>query len=228
MASMGYRDTVFGHIFGITALILLLAWLLHFHGGIDLDSNEAAHMFNVHPFLMYFGFIFFAGEAMMAYKTVYTEWKVNKLAYISLHIIAIVLGIVGIYAAFKYHDKQRITNMYSLHSWLGIGTFCLYGLQWIIGFLTRTTYAPWHISFSRVLLYMAICTAESGLMQSSTLLGLKTGTELFLVNFTGLFILLFGIAVDFSIASIPMVDLSIASFFFFCRPTPNPLFGSAF
>ncbi|XP_043695480.1 probable transmembrane ascorbate ferrireductase 3 isoform X2 [Telopea speciosissima] len=167
----------------------------------------------VHPFLMYFGFIFFAGEAIMAYKTIHAERKVQKFAHMSLHVVAFVLGIIGIYATFKYHKKQGITNMYSLHSWLGMGTFILYGLQWIFGFFnfwirgvdssTRRSYAPWHIFFGRVLLYMAICTAESGLMQSSTLLGLQKSNESRLINFTGLAILLFGIAVDLTVASVP-------------------------
>ncbi|XP_042480619.1 probable transmembrane ascorbate ferrireductase 3 [Macadamia integrifolia] len=210
---MAFVATASGHIFGILALILLLAWLIHFRGGIDLNSSDAAHIFNVHPFLMYFGFVFFAGEAIMAYKTVRVDWKAQKFVHMSLHVIAIVLGIVGIYAAFKYHKQQGIANMYSLHSWLGLGTFIIYGLQWIFGFFyfwvqgadasARRSYAIWHIFFGRVLLYMAICTAESGLMQSSTLLGLGAGTESRIVNFAGLAILLFGISADLAIAPIP-------------------------
>ncbi|KAJ4974320.1 hypothetical protein NE237_007494 [Protea cynaroides] len=207
---MAYFTTVLAHFFGILALILLLVWILHFRGEIDLDNNEASHIFNVHPFLMYFGFVFFAGEAIMAYKTFNVEHKVQKFAHMSLHVIAIVLGIVGIYAAFKYHHKQGITNMYSLHSWLGLATFILYGLQWLFGFVnfwirgtydsTRRSYLPLHMTFGRILLFMAICTAETGLIQVSAMLGLQIGTESRLVNFTGLAILLFGIAVELSVS----------------------------
>jgi len=47
----------------------------------------------------------------------------------ALHLIAIVLGIVGLNAVFKFHGMENIPNVYSLHSWIGIVTFCLFGLQ---------------------------------------------------------------------------------------------------
>ncbi|GAB2279922.1 hypothetical protein Dimus_014557 [Dionaea muscipula] len=123
------RITVVAHFFGVLAIILMLVWLLHFRGGIDLDSDVPARVFNVHPFLMLFGFIFFAGEAMMAYKTVAAQRFVQKLIHTAIHLGAITLGIVGIHAAFKYHKQQQLTNMYTLHSWLGLSTFILYGIQ---------------------------------------------------------------------------------------------------
>lgn len=52
-----------------------------------------------------------------------------KLTHLILHAIAIVLGAVGIYCAFKFHNESGIANLYSLHSWLGIGAISLYGIQ---------------------------------------------------------------------------------------------------
>ena len=52
-----------------------------------------------------------------------------KLTHLILHAIATVLGAFGIYCAFKYHNDSGIANLYSLHSWLGIGTISLYGIQ---------------------------------------------------------------------------------------------------
>lgn len=66
---------------------------------------------------------------MMAYKTVPGEKKVQKKVHLTAQLIALVLGIVGVCAAFKFHDKAGIRDMYSLHSWLGIGTISLFGLQ---------------------------------------------------------------------------------------------------
>lgn len=66
---------------------------------------------------------------MMAYKTVRADIQVQKLVHMFFHLVAIVLGIVGIHAAFKFHDKRGISNLYSLHSWIGIGTFSLFCLQ---------------------------------------------------------------------------------------------------
>lgn len=66
---------------------------------------------------------------MMVYRTVMVQKKVQKFIHMVLHLIAITMGIIGIYAVFKFHNASGIANMYSLHSWLGIVTFCLYGLQ---------------------------------------------------------------------------------------------------
>ncbi|KAF8378829.1 hypothetical protein HHK36_030178 [Tetracentron sinense] len=204
------RATIVAHLLGVTAIILMLGWLLHYRGGIDLHSDNNDRVFNVHPFLMFFGFIFLAGEAMMAYKTVTAVKKVQKFVHSLIHFTAFILGIVGIYAVFKFHKRLGIPDMYSLHSWIGMGTFCLFGLQWIFGFgyfwfptatmTIRTRVLPWHVYWGRALLYMAICTAETGLMEKATFMELKHGTESRLMNFTGLAILLFGIAVDLSIA----------------------------
>ncbi|XP_059655296.1 probable transmembrane ascorbate ferrireductase 3 [Cornus florida] len=204
------RLTVVAHLFGIIALILMLVWLLHYREGIELDSDNSFRVFNVHPFLMFFGFIFCAGEAMMAWKTVAADRNVRKFVHMFLNLVAICLGIVGIHAAFKFHKKENIKNMYSLHSWIGMGTFCLFGLQWLFGFFlymfpkaTQTTRAralPWHINGGRALLYMAIIAAETGLMEKVTFLEMQHPREARLINFLGLAILLFGLTTDLSIA----------------------------
>ncbi|XP_057777666.1 probable transmembrane ascorbate ferrireductase 3 isoform X1 [Salvia miltiorrhiza] len=228
--------TVVAHFFGILSTILMLVWLLHYREGLDLDSDDARRVFNVHPFLMFFGFIFMAGEAMMAYKTVRAEWQVRKFVHLFFHLVAIVLGIVGLHAAFKYHDQVGLTDMYSLHSWIGMGTFTLYcaqvrlGMyssslnflyrtgaklvysfiwQWLLGiavFLPRSSseskarIAPWHVNGGRALLFMAVATALTGLMQKATSMRLQHQNEGRLINFLGISILLFGIAVDVSVA----------------------------
>ncbi|KAI5678036.1 hypothetical protein M9H77_08986 [Catharanthus roseus] len=203
------RITIFAHIFGILSLILMLVWLLHYRGGLNLDSASSSRVFNVHPFLMFFGFIFFAGEAMMAYKTVLADHDTQKFVHFFFHLVAITLGIVGIHATFKFHDKARLKHMYSLHSWIGMATFCLYILQWLFGMAlylfprpmgTRARFVPWHITGGRALLYMAICAAETGLMEKVTFLDIHYNREARLVNFLGLSILLFGLTVDISVA----------------------------
>ncbi|KAL0296544.1 UNVERIFIED_CONTAM: putative transmembrane ascorbate ferrireductase 3 [Sesamum radiatum] len=204
------RMTLLAHLFGIIATVLLIVWLLHYREGIDLDSDSASRVFNVHPFLMFFGFIFMAGEAMMAYKTVLAEREVQKFVHMFIHLVAIVLGIVGLHAAFKFHERRGLTNLYSLHSWIGIGTFSLYCLQWLIGlsvFLlpgashdSRARVASWHVNGGRVLLFMAICTALTGLTEKATVMGLQHQSEARTINFLGLSILLFGILVDLSVS----------------------------
>ncbi|XAR63708.1 Ascorbate ferrireductase (transmembrane) [Bertholletia excelsa] len=209
MNGSGASMSAFAHLFAILSFILLLVWLLHHREGLDLDSDDARRVFNVHPFLMVFGFIFFAGEGAMMYRTAIADWDAKKMLHMFFHLIAMTLGIVGIYAAFKFHDQIHVEDMTSLHSWIGMGTFCLFCLQWLFGFSTflfpkasqgtRQRAIPWHRSAGRALLYMSICAAESGLMQKEFSLQLGDSSEAYVVNFLGLAILLFGISVDFTV-----------------------------
>ncbi|KAJ6771786.1 CYTOCHROME B561-RELATED [Salix koriyanagi] len=203
------RLTVAAHLFGILAFILMLVWLLHYRGGIEYHSDSPDRVFNVHPFLMLCGFIFLVGQAMMAYKTVLSQRVVRKSVHMLLHLIAIVVGVIGICAAFKYHDMIHAEDVYSLHSWIGLATFCLFCLQWVLGFFafmfpraapdTRARMLPWHVFGGRALLYMAICAALTGLMEKATFLNLQHHRESRLINFIGLFVLLYGIFVDLTV-----------------------------
>lgn len=65
----------------------------------------------------------------MSYKILPWSHDTNKMVHMLLHAVAFFLGSVGIYAAFKFHDESGIANLYSLHSWIGLGTICLYGMQ---------------------------------------------------------------------------------------------------
>ncbi|KAG0503714.1 hypothetical protein HPP92_003786 [Vanilla planifolia] len=157
--------------------------------------------------VMTLGFILVIGEAIMVYKTVPTQKTVQKGIHMMLQLVALGLGILGIYAAFKYHKENQIPNMYSLHSWLGICTISLFALQWVFGFVnfwfpgapptTRAMMLPVHTTAGVVIFLMAICTAETGFMEKGA--G-GPGPETTLINFSGLFILLFGLVVCTSTA----------------------------
>lgn len=67
--------------------------------------------------------------AIISYKALPLRKEVKKVIHLVLHAIALILGIIGVYAAFKYHNESSIANLYSLHSWLGIGVISLYGIQ---------------------------------------------------------------------------------------------------
>lgn len=66
---------------------------------------------------------------MMAYKTVAMGRQVQKGVHAFLHLSALVLGITGLCATFKFHDMVHLEDMQSLHSWIGLGTFILFCLQ---------------------------------------------------------------------------------------------------
>ncbi|XVF85554.1 hypothetical protein PTKIN_Ptkin17bG0126500 [Pterospermum kingtungense] len=203
------RLTIFVHLFGVLAFILMLFWLLHYRGGIDYGSYDANRVFNVHPLLMFCGFIFLSGEAMMVYRTVQAEHNVQKVVHMILQLGAFVLGVIGLCAVFKFHDMIKVEDVYSLHSWIGISTISLFALQWLVGLSTfmfpqpeirRRTMLPWHVCSGRALLYMSIAAALTGLMEKATFTGLRRSRETTVLNIMGLCILLFGIFVDLSVA----------------------------
>ncbi|KAF5194611.1 Cytochrome b561/ferric reductase transmembrane protein family [Thalictrum thalictroides] len=84
---MGSRVTMIAHLFGAMAIILMLVWCLHYRGGIDLDSDSNSdRIFNVHPFLMFFGFIFIAGEGNLDIGRMDIEDQYGTYASIALSI----------------------------------------------------------------------------------------------------------------------------------------------
>ncbi|KAK8931212.1 Transmembrane ascorbate ferrireductase 1 [Platanthera zijinensis] len=156
---------------------------------------------------MTLGFILVIGEAIMAYKTVPSRRSLQKSVHMLLHLVALGLGILGIHAAFKFHRESQTPNFSTLHSWLGISTICLFTLQWALGFLyfwfpggappVRAMMVPVHSAAGVAVFLMAICTAETGLMQKG---GGGPGPETRLINFAGLILLLFGLFVCLSTA----------------------------
>ncbi|CAN6273647.1 unnamed protein product [Urochloa humidicola] len=212
--ALGVRAAPFtyvAHVLAVAAAAMVLVWAIHFRGGLAIEATNKNLIFNVHPVLMLIGYIIIGSEAaIMVYKVFPTmNHDTAKLTHLILHGIALVLGAVGIYFAFKNHNESGIANLYSLHSWIGIGTITLYGIQWIFGFVTfffpgaapnlRKSLLPWHILFGLFVYILALANAELGFLEKLTFLesgGLdKYGTEAFLVNFTALVVVLFGASV---------------------------------
>ncbi|PHT99274.1 hypothetical protein BC332_31881 [Capsicum chinense] len=201
--------TLFAHLLFIAITILVLVWLLHFREGLAFSSSNKSKIFNIHPLLMVIGFVLMSGEAIMAYTTTPTSRKNHKLFHMFLHLIALVAGIIGVIAVFKYHDESGIPHVYTFHSWIGLSTIILFGLQWILSFLTflfprartstRSRVAPWHALIGITIFFMAIVTAETGVVQKFIFLSLRRNQEGLIVNFIGLLILLFGISVGLTV-----------------------------
>ncbi|BAF26916.1 probable ascorbate-specific transmembrane electron transporter 1 [Oryza sativa Japonica Group] len=198
------------HALAAAAAGMVLLWCVHFRGGLALSSpTNKGLIFNVHPVLMLIGFIILGSEAIMGYKIWPWGHDTNKMVHLLLHAIALLLGSVGIYAAFKFHNESGIANLYSLHSWVGLGTICLYGVQWIFGFVTfffpgaspslRRAALPWHVRSGLLVYILALLAAELGFLEKLTFLeagGLgRYSSEALLVNFTAVLVILLGSAV---------------------------------
>ncbi|KAH7405116.1 hypothetical protein KP509_15G057100 [Ceratopteris richardii] len=146
----------------------------------------------------------------------------RKVVHLSLHFTALALGIVGIIAAFKYHNLNSIDNLYSLHSWLGLVTIILFGVQWLIGFVTfffpglalssRAAVLPWHVFFGLFIYGLTLATTELGFLEKLTFLQqggtiTRFSAEAMFVNVLGLIVVLLGASVVFA-AVIPVPQAS--------------------
>ena len=202
------------HLLAAAATALVLLWCIGFRGGLAFRSRNKQQIFNVHPPLMLIGFIVIGGEAILAYRTLPSTTisrDARKKTHLALHAAALALGLVGLYAVFKYHAEAGIPNLYSLHAWLGIATVAIYAAQWLAGFLafffpgakpeTRRAAVPWHAVVGLLVFALAVGTAQLGFLEKMTFLQgpplsvAKYGAEALLVNFTAVVVLLLGVAV---------------------------------
>ncbi|KAG8447000.1 hypothetical protein GDO86_014444 [Hymenochirus boettgeri] len=196
-------------ILGIAVLAITGAWLSQYRGGF---SWEGAQQFNVHPLCMVLGMVFLCGDALLVYRVFRNETKrATKILHGALHILALIISLVGIIAVFQFHSNSGIPHLYSLHSWLGIITFILYILQWIVGFLLffvpgvaftyRSRFKPVHEFFGLGLLLSAVATSLIGLTEKIlfTLPNLysKLPAEGILVNTLGLLLVAFGAVIAY-------------------------------
>ncbi|KAK0596909.1 hypothetical protein LWI29_020038 [Acer saccharum] len=210
--------TFAAHVLAIAGAIMVLVWCLYFRGGIAWEATNKSLIFNLHPVLMLIGLIIIGGEAIISYKSLPWSKQVKKIIHMALHAIALILGIVGICAAFKYHNESSIVNLYSLHSWLGIVIICLYGIQWIYGFVIffypggpteiRSASLPWHVLFGVFVYVLAVANAALGFLEKLTFLETsgvaKYGSEALLVNFTAVLTIFYGAFVILSVLSLPV------------------------
>nr|KAJ0222180.1 hypothetical protein LSAT_V11C200099830 [Lactuca sativa] len=195
------------HVLAVAGAVMVLVWNIHFRGGLAWESSNKNLIFNVHPVLMLIGLVIMGGEAaIVSYKALPFKKAEKKLIHLILHAIALILGIIGIYMAFKNHNESGLANLYSLHSWIGIGVIVLYGVQWIYGFLVffypggtgdlRKESLPWHVLFGMFVYILAVANSALGFLEKLTFLessGIdKYGSEAFLVNFTAIIAVLYG------------------------------------
>ncbi|KAJ6883054.1 transmembrane ascorbate ferrireductase 1-like [Populus alba x Populus x berolinensis] len=205
--------TFVAHALAVAGVVMVLVWNLYYRGGLAWEATNKSLIFNLHPVLMLFGLIIIGGEAIMSYKSLPLKNEVKKVIHLVLHAIAIILGSVGIAAAFKNHNESNIANLYSLHSWLGISIISLYGIQWIYGFIVflypggspiiRSESLPWHVLFGIFVYILAVGNAALGCLEKLTFLessGIaKYGPEALLVNFTAVITILYGAFVILSV-----------------------------
>uniref|UniRef100_A0A1I7V1Y1 Cytochrome b561 domain-containing protein n=1 Tax=Caenorhabditis tropicalis TaxID=1561998 RepID=A0A1I7V1Y1_9PELO len=91
----------------------------------------------LHAFLMVLAFIYFQGEALLAYRVYRYDAKiVSKLLHTALHILAIGLGITALVVIIMSTNYLGYNNFTSVHSWIGICLLSVYVVQFSFGFVS--------------------------------------------------------------------------------------------
>lgn len=96
------------------------------------DYNEDIYLFVMHindvQRLIKYNMVLW-GAAIMAYKSIPAAKYWRKVVHLVLHLMALAAGIFGVCLAFKFHHEVKISDLLSLHSWLGLIAISLYALQ---------------------------------------------------------------------------------------------------
>uniref|UniRef100_A0A4W5KFG5 Plasma membrane ascorbate-dependent reductase CYBRD1 n=1 Tax=Hucho hucho TaxID=62062 RepID=A0A4W5KFG5_9TELE len=193
---------------GFVSIIFVLRWVFYFKEGLAWDGGLAE--FNWHPVLIVTGFIFMQGIAIVVYRLPWT-WKCSKsmmkFIHAGLNILAFIFAAISLVAVFDFHNSQKIPNMYSLHSWVGLAAVLLYSLQLVLGVCIylipitptylRAAFMPLHIYSGLFIFSSVIATALMGITEK-LIFGLKDPSykdsppEATFVNVLGVLIVIFG------------------------------------
>lgn len=201
---------------GLLAVIMTIAWVIEFKGGVVWGTTELGINFNWHPILMTLGLIFLYGNGALIYRVFPPRNDSHKLGLKIGHavvmMITFIIMVIGLQAAFDSHNLATPPkpNLYTLHSWIGLIAALLFGLQWALGFSAflfpkfspeiRSILMPFHQYFGSSILCLAVAAALMGHLEKaiwSNKAYSQKDSESMVVNFIGVFLVLFVMGVTF-------------------------------
>ncbi len=130
-------------MFGAHILVAVILWTSFVYvnhsgmsggGGLTLDGDDVK-VFNAHPLCMLISFVLMTlGRLAFTYETSF-ERRMIKIFHGMTWLLAICSASIALYAVFASHNSSNgyIANLYSLHSWIGIGVFTLILANFFIG-----------------------------------------------------------------------------------------------
>jgi cytochrome b-561 len=224
--NLRYFSFVFGisQFFGALAVILVAVWMGSYDGGFGW-SESPSQQFHYHPLFMAIGFVFLYGEASLVYRVFRHEQKrFTKLLHLTLHSMVFIFLVVALKAVFDSHnlDTPPIPNMYTLHSWVGLGAVLLFSFQLVCGFVTfffpglsmpvRSWYLPIHQFFGILIFVLSVSTCLMGISERAAwhvwnkadgnpCKTNKFCSEGMVVNFLGLSVALYGLCVVYLVGN---------------------------
>lgn len=190
---------IIAQVVGLAMVILGGIWMGKYHNGYGWDVST---VFNYHPLFMTIGMIFLYGDgenykllknfksnlifsknltkAILVYRLLRTTTKLYvKILHGIIHIAVLIFASIALKAVFDSHNKpiKPIPNMYSLHSWVGLTAVVLFGLQWIVGFVSflfpklsdglRRAYLPHHKFWGLAIFGLCIAAALMGITEKA-------------------------------------------------------------
>eukprot|EP00475_Leptophrys_vorax_P009217 TRINITY_DN16088_c0_g1_i2.p1 TRINITY_DN16088_c0_g1~~TRINITY_DN16088_c0_g1_i2.p1 ORF type:complete len:275 (+),score=12.45 TRINITY_DN16088_c0_g1_i2:46-870(+) len=198
------------HALAALLAVLVVYWVVYFQGGFGWAASNPDAVFNIHPPLMLIGFIVVFGEAILAYRLLPVARPTRKAIHLTLNGFALLLGLAGVLAVYRFHALRSIPHFYTLHSWCGLAVMVLFTVQWFLGLYyymypgasqpIRVAFMPWHTFLGLFLFVLALATASQGLQEKMVFRyssgGVdKRGAESVLANLLGLSIFVWGAVV---------------------------------
>jgi cytochrome b-561 len=185
--------TYFQKTSGVLALIcamigwfLILAWMggKHYSQGCYGGFNFNELIFNFHPVLMYGGMILCSLTALLSYRILPYPKYYTKTFHGIMHtfgVTCIVLGICAVTIGNNYKSKNDAgtyyPNLYSLHSFIGLGAIIVYFQNFFFGvyhFLSsvqsvpvesRRSYMPFHVFLGFFAFVLSLLAVQTGIAQ---------------------------------------------------------------
>ena len=169
----------------LICLVLVCVWADHkiddpkdrWLGGLDGYVDGYAQWSSWHAVLMVTGMCFSFTHALLSYRILPFSHEVNKIIHFIWHCTTVFCIGFGLHAIVKFHDLNQLSDLASLHSWLGICTLILFTQNYIFGVISfllpnvsvewKRKYFPSHKFLGMMTMLAAIITMETGIHQET-------------------------------------------------------------
>lgn len=200
---------VLTEVLGLVLVVLVAVWCGQ--KGFGWTSAPALE-FNWHPLLMVIALIFLNGNAILTFRVLRNNPKpILKYIHGGIQFLTLPLVIIGLVAVFDSHNYNvpPTPNLYSLHSWIGLGAVILFFMQWVIGLTAflfpglsaeyRSFILPLHVYNGVAIFALSVGASLLGLNEKAFfVLGNGYGllpAEAVLINMIGVVMTLFALLV---------------------------------
>lgn len=200
---------VLTEVVGLVLVTLVAVWCGQ--KGFAWTSNPDLE-FNWHPLLMVIALIFLNGNAILTFRVLRNNRKV-LLKYIhgGIQLFTLPLIVIGLVAVFDSHNLHKPTptpNLYSLHSWIGLGAVIMFFSQYVVGLTAflfpglsaeyRSFILPYHVFNGIAILALSVGASLIGLNEKAFFAIPNYGAlpgEAVLINMIGVVMVVFALLV---------------------------------